>query len=188
MSWLKLARELGRPVEMHDLIFVRECILTGDWASVIWDKSSCDSQISFSAGIDGVASVELSYWGQWEDHIDVPRRQGPLRLGPGHETYHLSNFDQCIFLKGIRIAQREWYKKIRSLLKVRATDDSEIDQSTSGLSTAQLFRKQGFKLETIGSIKSTSFRPVRAYQTLKCQIFMCYSDSKYLRHTCTVNF
>ncbi|KAL5504508.1 hypothetical protein ACEPAH_7169 [Sanghuangporus vaninii] len=66
-SWLRLAKGLRLPVEAHDLILVRECTLTGDWATVVWNESSTAAEISFNVGVSTGPNVEMSIWGQWED-------------------------------------------------------------------------------------------------------------------------
>ncbi|KAL5512442.1 hypothetical protein ACEPAG_3434 [Sanghuangporus baumii] len=72
-SWVRLAQTLGRPVQMHDLIFVKECVLTGDWANISWNSTSCESDVGFSVGFPTLASLEVSFWGQWQQHIEVPK-------------------------------------------------------------------------------------------------------------------
>ena len=95
-SWMQLARDLGQQIELHDFIFVRECILTGDWATISWNSSRCDAQVYFQLGIPDVTNAGLSLWVQWQQHVEVSTRQGPFRdtlvQNDGVEL------DQCIFL------------------------------------------------------------------------------------------
>ncbi|KAL5531819.1 hypothetical protein ACEPAF_5382 [Sanghuangporus sanghuang] len=160
ISWLKLVKSQRLPVELHDLVFVRECTLTGDWATTVWDESSFHSEINFNIGIDGGPSLGVSYWGEWEDRVTTPKRQGPRRAADARQVYSTEHFDQCIFLKGIRVALREWYQKLATILAAKNTpgDTGFLDYPTP--SVMRLLKKIGFKVENIDS-SSSSFRPIR---------------------------
>ncbi|KAL5483036.1 hypothetical protein ACEPAI_8265 [Sanghuangporus weigelae] len=160
MSWLKLVKSQRLPVELHDLVFVRECTLAGDWATTVWDESSFHSEINFNIGIDGGPSLGVSYWGEWEDRVTTPKRQGPRRAADTRQAYSNEHFDQCIFLKGIRVALREWYQKLATMLAANHTPDDAgfLDYPTP--SVMRLLKKIGFKVESIDS-SSSSFRPIR---------------------------
>ena len=153
-SWMQLVRNLGRPVEMHDLVFVRECILTGDWANISWNDSRCDAEVGFDVGFPNVADVGLSFWGQWQQHAEVPKRQGPCRMthvqdGGGYAL------DQCIFLKGMRIAERGWYERLISLIK-SSTSDKRRGKESTGQSVLKLLSDRNFKITTVGEYKTSS--------------------------------
>lgn len=159
-SWVRLAKDLGLPVEAHDLVFVRECTLTGDWATVVWDESSFETEISFRVGLNSGPNAGAAFWGQWQDHVTTPRRRGPMLTPENRRAYSEKQFDQCIFLKGIRVALREWYQKLVSLLMARATEDPEAEMSPSTPSVIRFLKDSRVKVQAVGNRKS-SFRPVR---------------------------
>ena len=49
--WFQFAQEKGRPVQLQDLILVRECTLTGDWANVTCDTTTTDMEVSFKVQV-----------------------------------------------------------------------------------------------------------------------------------------
>ena len=154
-SWLQFAKKEGRPVQLQELILVRECTLTGDWANVTWDTKTKDAKVSFTAQVPGVISVGAGIWGTWEERISVPTHSGPYRkrrLHSGEEPV----LDQCIFLKGIRLVEREWYKRILLKLKVRA-DDENIENEQGGSSATMRTYTQSlrFRLESLGDTESS---------------------------------
>ncbi|KAI5121737.1 hypothetical protein M0805_009028 [Coniferiporia weirii] len=76
-SWLQLVRDLGRPVEMHDLVFVKECILTGDWATILWNEVSYDAEVSFSINASASSLDEI---------CDLLLKTQGLSIKTNHET------------------------------------------------------------------------------------------------------
>ncbi|KAL5531835.1 hypothetical protein ACEPAF_5398 [Sanghuangporus sanghuang] len=160
-SWLRLVKNLGLPVETHDLILVRECTLTGDWATVVWNESSTTAEISFNVGVSTGPNVGMSIWGQWEDRVTIPKRQGPQRTQENRQAYHNRQFDQCVFLKGLRVALREWYQKLVSLLMARAKEEQGFNIDPSSPFIIRLLKNSGMKVEVIGSGRS-SFRPIQS--------------------------
>ncbi|OCB89628.1 hypothetical protein A7U60_g3226 [Sanghuangporus baumii] len=155
-----------RPVEMHDLVFVRECVLTGDWTNISWNSSSCDSDVSFSVGLPGASNVGVSFWGQRQQHVDVPKREGAFRDTPiANEESPV--FGQCIFIKGLRIAERAWYDKLACLLKLPLGKGKE-EENEPGL---RIIGDKDFKITTIGEVGS-SIRPIQnAYDAVAIYIF-----------------
>ncbi|KAI5121736.1 hypothetical protein M0805_009027 [Coniferiporia weirii] len=162
-SWLQLARDLGRLVELHDLVFVKECILTGDWANISWNDSSHDAEASFNVNFPGAVGASLSIWGQWENHAKVPKRQGPFRSTPVSEGL-APVLDQCIFLKGYRIALREWYNRVKFYISaeimkpLRSMVKRKVPFS-SNPSLLSFFETADYKLENVGDTDPGSFRP-----------------------------
>ncbi|KAL5512498.1 hypothetical protein ACEPAG_3151 [Sanghuangporus baumii] len=159
MSWSKLIKSQRLPVELHDLVFVRECALIGDWATVVWDESF-HSEINFNVGINGGPSVGVSYWGEWEDRVTAPKRQGPRRTADARQAYSMEHYDQCIFLRRIRVALREWYQKFATMLSAKVTpeDTDVVDYPPSRSVLRRL--KRLLKVENVGDSPS-SFRPIR---------------------------
>ena len=155
MSWLRLAQNLGRPVQMHDLIFVKECILTGDWANVSWNSTSCESSVEFTVGLPAMSSVEVSFWGQWQQHVDVPKRQGPDREVPIPDG-ETPIFDQCAFIKGIRIAERTWYDKLAYQLKATSRRGGIRPEQ----SMLKVLSDRDFKVKPVGD-RGSGFHTVR---------------------------
>ncbi|KAL5480314.1 hypothetical protein ACEPAI_1584 [Sanghuangporus weigelae] len=172
-SWVRLAQTLGRPVQMHDLIFVKECVLTGDWANISWNSTSCESDVGFSVGFPTLASLEVSFWGQWQHHIEVPKRQGPDREAP-IPLGEVPNFDQCTFMKGIRVAERAWYNKLSYLLK---TSWSEGRKDTER-SILRALSDKDFTVKLVGDLGSYSPSVRNVYDALAVYLFE-NSDAQY---------
>ena len=160
-SWLDYARGQGRRVELQDLLLVRHCTLTGDWATVTWNTSSKDVRVSFVVQAPGgLGSGGLGFWGSWERHNSVPGRSGPYRsvsLSPNEEP----DFNQCIFLKGMRLVQREWYIKVCLQLKAHVLGDDTDDKMPTSSSTSTFASKRSieFRVETLGDVKSPPVSP-----------------------------
>ncbi|EJD00528.1 uncharacterized protein FOMMEDRAFT_159260 [Fomitiporia mediterranea MF3/22] len=169
-SWLQLAHNLGRPVSLHDLIFVRECILTGDWANISWNNTVCDTDISFEAGVPGVVGTELSFWGQWQQQVEVPKRQGPFRETPLSDGT-APPFDQCIFLKGLRLFERTWYEKVINSLKVTSQGSKKkMKKMQSMQSGLKLMIDKNFKVAPVGD--PGAFRLIKStYDVLAFYLF-----------------
>ncbi|KAL5514144.1 hypothetical protein ACEPAG_2905 [Sanghuangporus baumii] len=170
LSWFQLVQNLGRPVEMHDLVFVRECVLTGDWANISWNSSSCDSDVSFSVGLPGAANIGVSFWGQWQQHTDVPKLEGPFRDTPiaNEET---PVFDQCIFIKGLRIAERAWYDKLACLLKLPLGKGKEEKNELRTSSGLRIIGDKDFKITAIGEVGSSIRSIQNAYDAVAMYLF-----------------
>ncbi|KAI5121739.1 hypothetical protein M0805_009029 [Coniferiporia weirii] len=163
-SWLRLARDLGRLVELHDLVFVKECILTGDWANISWNDSSHDAEVSFNINVPGTVGASLSLWGQWENHAKVPRRQGPSRPTGAILVPEGLVLDQCIFLKGYRIALREWYNRVKFYISAKIIKPTRgmVKRKmpfSSNPSLLSFFETVEYKLESVGDTDPGSFRP-----------------------------
>ena len=160
-SWLHVAKSRGRPVELHDLVFIQQCTLTGDWATAVWHESSCNSNIGFKISA-GVADLSLSFWGQWEDRVTIPTRLGPKRTEENRMAYSTGNFDQCIFFKGIRAVLREWYEKLTLSVWTKAAEgqDGQDIQGSNQPAYPYSLKKSDLKIENVGE-KRSLLRPVR---------------------------
>ena len=156
VSWLRVAKGMGLPVELHDLVFVQECTLTGDWATAVWHESSCGSNIGFNIGTGSGVGLSLSFWGHWEDRVTIPTRLGPKCTEENRRAYSMDRFDQCIFLKGIRAALREWYEKLSFSLWARAAEQDGPDSQDPARSILHSSKKSDLKIKTIGARESFS--------------------------------
>ncbi|OCB89622.1 hypothetical protein A7U60_g3220 [Sanghuangporus baumii] len=172
-SWVRLVRTLGRPVQMHDLIFVKECVLTGDWANISWNSTSCESYVGFSVGLPTLASLGVSFWGQWQQHIEVPKRQGPDREAPIPHG-EVPNFDQCTFMKGIRVAERAWYSRLSSYLRIVWSEGrKDIERSI-----LRALSDKNFTLKSVGDLGPISPLVRNVYDALAIYLFE-NSDAQY---------
>ncbi|KLO16199.1 hypothetical protein SCHPADRAFT_225831 [Schizopora paradoxa] len=92
--------------------------MTGDWATIIFDSRTQESNASFDMK---AATITASgkVWGRWSEHSSYPKRHGPTRQIPfAAEEPPEKDLDQCIFLTPFRISDLAWYKRIVLLLSI----------------------------------------------------------------------
>lgn len=159
-SWSRLIRRMGIQEELHNLIFVTECVLTGDWATVVWETSSVHSEIDFNIGVSNGPRIGLSAWGAWQDIKSLPKRSGPRRVDSSRRrAYDMEQFDQCIFLRGLRVFLRQWYEKLVTMMQAKGEDEAGLEIDGSSPSVIRLLKNAGFRIELVGD-KGSSTRPV----------------------------
>ncbi|KAL5500947.1 hypothetical protein ACEPAH_9334 [Sanghuangporus vaninii] len=147
-SWVRLVRTLGRP----DL---------------------CQRMRFDGVGLPTLASLDVSFWGQWQQHIEVPKRQGPDRETPIPHG-EVPNFDQCTFLKGIRVAERAWYRRLSTYLR-RVQKKGRKDTERSIL---RLLSDKDFPLKSVEDSSPISPLVKNVYDALAIYLFE-NSDAQY---------
>lgn len=105
---------LGVDIEERDFVAVTGCVLTKEWTMSTFEESSYDVDVQLTVQSDGIGSIGLGAWCEWESTIDVPHHSGPAPLEPPpsaaststqvHEEFDA--FNQCIFIKVYRRSSR----------------------------------------------------------------------------------
>ena len=144
-SWASFTNNrLERGVSPSDLILVTGCDLTSEWACAAWCEKTNSGRLNFVVGVPGVVEGSLSLWGRWECSQSVERNVGPQPLVPPEPTRPSpqsaaldtpsmpsseitsslpslappTTFNQCVFLRGFRIADRSIWFKRKNLIDV----------------------------------------------------------------------
>ena len=116
-AWFADARSKEMDVSnLHDYVLVTGCDLSGDWAIVTIDKEAQNAMVLFKADTFelGGPQASLSVWGSWSGVLNAAMRQGPSR---SCIHYDEPGFDQCIFIRGVRIYERSWFEKLCNEIK-----------------------------------------------------------------------
>lgn len=102
---------LGVDIKERDLIAVTRCVRTKSWTIATFEESTHNVDIKFKAHVDTQASVGVGTMVGWQSAVTVPQHSGPRPLlssstAPTSGSAHVSGleyeYNQCIFLKGIR--------------------------------------------------------------------------------------
>lgn len=138
--WFNHICELGRDIELHDMIFVTDCHLTSDWAIGVYAQTYTEGSIisrirNFIGSIPSTRSETISK----RTTVNIPFRYGPdhrrvmRSLQSQEEDIDGASEDkqnQCIFLKGFHAAERDGLLKIK--LKAAAEPQSpDMDRDSS---------------------------------------------------------
>ncbi|KAH8103698.1 hypothetical protein DFH11DRAFT_1488286, partial [Phellopilus nigrolimitatus] len=120
-SWHEFAISEGRDIQLHDIILVTGCDLTTDWAMATFNERSSGVEVSFEVGSPSlVVSAGVSLWGKWSSTVEIPYRCGPIL--PSTESL-TDPFNQCVFIRGYRIARRLfWLKKLSAAAEPKDFD------------------------------------------------------------------
>ncbi len=111
-TWLLFLRDdLGRNIQLCDLVLVTGCNLTADWATATFLESSDNASISFAVGDSsiGLAPISLSNSSQYSVYV-------PHKFGPDSSTLRLPqdnsepNRNQCIFIRSFRVKKNPIWK------------------------------------------------------------------------------
>lgn len=115
-TWLPFIRDnLGREIELSEVVLVTGCDLTADWATAAFVEGSKKASISFTVGDPIVATAQASLWGSWQTSVNVPHRCGPSpstrpvpndALVPRVDASPATEFNQCIFIRSFRMMER----------------------------------------------------------------------------------
>ena len=136
--------ELGRSVEMSDIILVTGCDLTGKWANAVFVGSSGmkgEQQLVLRVTDTMSDARQEQLWDVWGYNPSMTTRSGPL---PGHHNYDqplqaaggrtvpvLPLADtQCIFVRGFMVQERVFRapKVIRAAAEPQDFDIEDDDE------------------------------------------------------------
>lgn len=116
----------GSTFRSDELVFVSGTLMTGDWVMARASSGSEEFDIGFKCSVTGTdgGHVHLNHSSTFTSVL--PKREGPDR--PLNFDYSITpEFDQCIFLKRLRIFERSFLSWIKQTLLVTTTDFPKDD-------------------------------------------------------------
>jgi hypothetical protein len=125
-SWYKHAREyFGRDAPSGSLCLVTGCDKSSSWAIASFSDVSEDSGISLKFTTAPVGDLTAAYRSSWDNHSPAI-----VRTIDGSRDKQ----NQCVFIRGFRIALRESpiVAKILGTVKLTSTPDSKSPKSPGG--------------------------------------------------------
>ncbi|KAF8525333.1 hypothetical protein JB92DRAFT_2877499 [Gautieria morchelliformis] len=136
-SWCSFANNepLSRDISRSDLVFVTGRDNTADWAVAAFSERTTSGGVNFQASYPGVAGAGFSIWGSWTGLRSMHANCGPrisrnsdelVRISGGEAGHvcaaDLGEYDQCIFVRGLRVMDRT--SQVRQKLRLKVSSSS----------------------------------------------------------------
>ena len=113
-------------IRSDELVFVTGMLMTGDWVMARASTGSEEFCIGFDCNATGIGGGHVHWNHSSTSTFVLPSREGPDR--PLNFDYSITpQFDQCIFMKRLRIFERSVLSWIKQTLSVTAIDFPEDD-------------------------------------------------------------
>ncbi|KDR77590.1 hypothetical protein GALMADRAFT_209893 [Galerina marginata CBS 339.88] len=113
-------------IRSDELVFVTATLMTGDWVMARASTGSEEFNLGFDCNYAGVGGGHVQ-WNYTSTLTSVlPSREGPDRP-PSFDYSVTPQFDQCIFLKRLRIFDRSVFSWLKRKLLLSAADSVEGD-------------------------------------------------------------
>ncbi|KDR66513.1 hypothetical protein GALMADRAFT_106163 [Galerina marginata CBS 339.88] len=113
-------------IRSDELVFVTATLMTGDWVMARASTGSEEFNLGFDCNYAGIGGGHV-HWNYTSTLTSVlPSREGPDR--PSNFDYSVTpQFDQCIFLKRLRIFDRSVFSWLKQKLLLSTADSTEDD-------------------------------------------------------------
>ena len=110
-----------------ELVFVTGTVTTGDWVMARASGTGSEEfHIGFNCGYTGIGGAHV-HWNHLSDSTSsLPHREGPQRP-PGFDYSTTPQFNQCIFLKRLRLFARSAMSRLRQRIFLTAAGSVKGD-------------------------------------------------------------